>query len=77
MYNVNAYYDLIYDFITIYNYLEMALSSLIYIINDVIMCSDVSIFPLFISQHKFHFFSYNLRHKWRLSVEDRRSYYIL
>ena len=34
---VNAYYDVIDDFITIYNYLKMALSSLIYIINDVIM----------------------------------------
>ena len=37
----------------------MALSSLIYIINDVILCSDVNIFPLFISKHKFDLFSNN------------------
>ena len=29
IYNVNAYYYVIDDFITIYNYLKMALSSLI------------------------------------------------
>ena len=29
MYNVNAYYDVIDDFITIYKYLIMALSALI------------------------------------------------
>ena len=46
MYNVNAYYDVIGDFITIYNYLKMALSSLLHIINDVIMCSDVKHFPV-------------------------------
>ena len=63
MYNFNAFYDVIDDFVTIYNYLKMALSSLIHIINDVIMCSDVNIFPLFISQRKFNLFSYNLRHK--------------
>ena len=77
MYNVNVYYALSYDLITVYIYLKTALSSLIYIINDVIMCSDVNIFPLFISHHKFHLFSYNLKRKWRLSVEERRSYYIL
>ena len=54
MYNLNAFYDVIDDFVTIYNHLKMALSSLIHIINDVIMCSDVNIFPLFISQHKFN-----------------------
>ena len=37
MYNVNAYYDVIDYFIPIYNYLKMALSSLLYIINDVII----------------------------------------
>ena len=63
MYNFNVFYDVIAEFVTIYNYLKMALSSLIHIINDVIMCSDVSIFQLFISQHKFNLFSYNLRHK--------------
>ena len=41
MYNVNAYYDVIDGFITIYNYLKMALSSLTYI-----MCSDVKHFPV-------------------------------
>ena len=46
MYNVNAYYDVIDDFITIYNYFIMALSASIYIINDVIMCSDVKHFPV-------------------------------
>ena len=46
MYNVNAYYDVIDEFITIYNYIKMALSSLIYIINDVIMCSDVKRIPI-------------------------------
>ena len=53
MYHVNAYYDVIDDFITIYNNLKMALVSLIYIINDVIMCSDVKHFPLFISKQNF------------------------
>ena len=48
MYYVNAYYDVIDVFITIYNILEMALSSMIYIINDVIMCSNVINFPVFI-----------------------------
>ena len=42
--NFNAYNDVIDDFIAIYSVLEMALSSMIYIINDAIMCS----FPLFI-----------------------------
>ena len=46
MFHVNAYYDVIDDFITIYNNLKMALVSLIYIINDVIMCSDVKHFPV-------------------------------
>ena len=32
MHNVNAYNDVINDFIAIYNFLEMALSSIIYII---------------------------------------------
>ena len=63
MYNFNAFYDVIDDFVTIYNYFKMALSSLKHIINDVIMCSDVNIFPLFISQHKFNLFRFNLRHK--------------
>ena len=31
MYYVNAYYDVIDDFINIYNFLEMAFSSMIYI----------------------------------------------
>ena len=46
MYNANAYYDVIDDFITIYNYFIMALSALIYIIDDVIMCSDAKHFPV-------------------------------
>ena len=41
MYNANAYYDVIDDFIIIFIFLEMALSSMIYIINDVIMCSNM------------------------------------
>ena len=45
MYYVNAYYDVIDDFITIYIFLVMALSSMIYIINDVIMCSNIIHFP--------------------------------
>ena len=45
MYYVNAYYDVIDDFITIYIFLEMALSSKIYIINDVIMFSNMIQFP--------------------------------
>ena len=44
-YYVNAYYDVIDDFITIYIFLVMALSSMIYIINDVIMCSNMIHFP--------------------------------
>ena len=46
MYHVNAYYDIIDDFKTIYNFLEMQLSSMIYIINDVIMCSNIIHFPV-------------------------------
>ena len=41
MYYVSAYYDVIEVYITIYNFLEMALSSMIYMINDVIMCSNI------------------------------------
>ena len=37
MYYVNAFYDVIDAFITIYIFLQMAFSSMIYIINDVIM----------------------------------------
>ena len=35
-----------YDFIAIYNVFEMALSSMLYIINDVIMCSSIMHFPV-------------------------------
>ena len=45
MYYFNAYYDVI-DFIAIYNFLEMAFSSMLYIINDVIMCSSIIYFPV-------------------------------
>ena len=45
MYYFDAYYDVI-DFIAIYNVLEMALSSMLYIINDVIMCSSIIHFPV-------------------------------
>ena len=41
MYYVNAYYDVVDELITIFNFLKLALSSMIYIINDVIMCSDI------------------------------------
>ena len=34
---------------TIYKVLKMALSSMIYIIHDVIMCSNIIHFPVFIS----------------------------
>ena len=44
MYYVNAYYDVIIDIITVYNFLEMALYSMLYIINDVIMCSNIIYF---------------------------------
>ena len=40
MFYFNAYYDVI-EFIAIYNVLEMALSSMLYVINDVIMCSSI------------------------------------
>ena len=46
IYYVNAYYDVIDVFITIYNFFEIALSSMIYKVNDVIMCSDVIHFPV-------------------------------
>ena len=70
MYYFYVNYDVIDEFISIYNVLEMALSSMLYIINDIIMCS-------YIIQCQVSFFSYNLRYKWRLSVvEDRWSYYI-
>ena len=46
MFNSNAYYDVIDHFIAIYNVLEMALSSMLYIINDVIMCSSIIYFPV-------------------------------
>ena len=45
MYYLNAYYDVI-DIIAIYNVMEMALSSMLYIINDVIMCSSIIYFPV-------------------------------
>ena len=44
-YYVNAYYDVIDDFITIYIFIEMALCSMMYIINDVIMSSNITHFP--------------------------------
>ena len=46
MYHVNAYYDVIDDFIAIYNVLEMALSFMLCIINGVIMCSNIMPFPV-------------------------------
>ena len=49
MYYVNAYYDVIDEFITVYNFLNMALSSMLYVINDVISqfrCSKIIHFPL-------------------------------
>ena len=46
LYYANAYYDVIDDFITMYNFLEMAHSSMIHIINDVIMCSKIIHFPV-------------------------------
>ena len=46
MYYVNAYYEVIDDFIAIYNVLEMALSSMLYIINEVISCSKIMYFPV-------------------------------
>ena len=45
---VNAYSDVIDDFTTINNFLEMALSSMIYIINDVVIAVIKYIFPFFI-----------------------------
>ena len=47
MYYVNAYYEVIDDFIAIYNGLEIVLSSRLYIINDVIMYSNIIHFPVF------------------------------
>ena len=41
MYYENAYYDVINDFIAIYNVIEMVPSSMLYIINDVIMSSNI------------------------------------
>ena len=46
MYYFNAYNDIIDDFIVLYNVLEMALSSMLYIINDVILCSGIIYFPV-------------------------------
>ena len=46
MFYFNAYYNVI-DFIAIYNVLEMALSFMLYIINDVIMRSSIIYFPVF------------------------------
>ena len=46
IYYVSAYYNVIDVFITIYNFLEMVLSSMIYIINDVMMCSNIIHFPV-------------------------------
>ena len=63
MYYVNAYYDVIDDFIAIYNPLEMALSYNIYVINDVIMCSYIIHFPVIYFSTQFNLVSYNLRHK--------------
>ena len=77
MYNVNAYYDVI---------VTLKLSTItsngaFFFVTYNKWRHNVqwrkNIFPLFISKHKFYLFSYNLRHKWRLSVRDRWSYYIL
>ena len=46
MYYFNAYNDVIDDFIAIYNVLEMVLSSMLYVINDVIMCSSIIYIPV-------------------------------
>ena len=46
MYYLNAYNDVIDDFTSIYNVLEMALSSMLYKINDVTMCSSIIYFPV-------------------------------
>ena len=45
VYYVNAYYDVIDDVITIYIFLEKSLCSMMYIKNDVIMCSNITYFP--------------------------------
>ena len=57
MYYVNAYGDVMDDFITIQYFLKIAL---LYIINVIMMCSNMI---LFFSKHKFHLFSYNLGYK--------------
>ena len=46
MYYDYAYYNVIDNFITIHNFLKIALSSILYIINDVIMCSNIMHFPI-------------------------------
>ena len=46
MYYFNAYNDVIDDFIAIYKVLEMALTSMLYIINDVIICISIIYFPV-------------------------------
>ena len=47
------------------------------IVNDVIMCSSIIHFPFIFFLTQISFINLQLRHKWRLSVEDRWSYYIL
>ena len=46
MYYAIAYYHAIDEFTTIYNFLEMALSSMIYITNDIIMRNNIIHFPV-------------------------------
>ena len=41
---MHNYNDAIDDFITIHNFVKIALSSIIYVINDVIMCSNIIYF---------------------------------
>ena len=53
-----------------------SLGTSILLINDVIICIDMIHFLVIFLKHKFHLFSYNIRYKWRLSVERRWNYCI-
>ena len=77
MYYVTAHYDVIYY---IYHRRKRHFVEIVDIynnINEVIICIGIINFRLFFLKHKFHLFSYNIRYKLRLSVENRQSYCIL
>ena len=69
MYYVNANYEVIDDFITIFNFLKMAFSSTIDIINDIIMCSNIKHFPIILFL--------NINFIYSATIKDKNKVYLL